>query len=146
LALANDIIVDTPTSKRLQLYHQRICGKDKLQNRLGAKIFYNFVQRHSNIIHSAKIKICCINRLEWATYFNKMYTLMYQAMLSSGVTKKINQYRYFDKNNEIVEDGNKSMFGTKLNIIITDPSFVLFVDETAVCQPIWAKTNLVVKK
>jgi hypothetical protein len=132
LALANDIIVDTPTSERLRLYHQRICGKDKLQNRLGTKYFYNFMRRHSNIIHHAKIRKCCINRLEWATYKNisKMYTLVYQAMIRSGVANEINQYRYFDKNNEIVEDGDKSAFGTKSNVIITDPSFVLFVDET----------------
>jgi hypothetical protein len=70
------------------------------------------MQRHSNMIHHAKINKCCINRLEWATYknINKMYTLVYQAMISSGVTNQINQYRYFDKNNEIVEDGDKSVF------------------------------------
>jgi hypothetical protein len=59
LDLANDIIVDTPTSDKVKEFQLRICGlevEDGQQQRLGTKYFYNFMARHDDILHTTKIK------------------------------------------------------------------------------------------
>jgi hypothetical protein len=58
LELANDIIKDTPTSDRVKEFHKTICGLETSSNeqkRLGKKYFYNFMTRHSDIIHTTKV-------------------------------------------------------------------------------------------
>jgi hypothetical protein len=136
LALANDIIKDTPTSAKLIAFQTKICGlqinKNEGPNRLGKKYFYNFMNRFSDIIHTTKITKKCISRLEWATYDNikKMYNLVYREMVVAGIAEVLEEAEYFDKDNKILEVFSSEAVGTKSKVRITDPSYLLFVDET----------------
>jgi hypothetical protein len=86
LALAHDIVEDTPTSVHIKEFQRKICGMKQIQ-KLGKKYFYNFMRQHKNIVHTTKIHKQCVNCLEWATYHNmeKMYNLIYAEMVQSGV-------------------------------------------------------------
>jgi hypothetical protein len=59
-----------------------------------------------------------------------MYTLVYNEMVALGVATKLNEHVYFNSTNEIVQSDSNQRTGTLSNIIITDPSYILFVDET----------------
>jgi hypothetical protein len=49
LALANDIIVGTPTSEQMRLFHKTNCGNTKENNWLGTKYFYNFMNQQDGM-------------------------------------------------------------------------------------------------
>jgi hypothetical protein len=105
LDLANNIIVDTPTSDRVKEFRLRVCGlevQDGQQQRLGAKLgakyFYNFMARHDNIlVHTTKIIKKCLNRIEWATYKNveKMYKLVYKEMVAAEIAEELDNDVFF---------------------------------------------------
>jgi hypothetical protein len=59
-----------------------------------------------------------------------MYTLVYDEMVASGVAKKLDKNVYFNINNEIVQGDDNQHTGTLLNILVTDPSYILFVNKT----------------
>jgi hypothetical protein len=131
LALANDIIDNTPTADSVKQFHRVICGTDEEGKRLGRKYFENFMQRHKDIVHTKKLHKRCVNRLEWAIYENveKMYSLVYKEMVAAGVATQLDEPIYFDKVNNIVGEGDEH-FGTLSDVQVTDPSYILFVDET----------------
>jgi hypothetical protein len=132
LALAHDIVVDTPTSERTKSFQKIICGVSNKSQQLGKKYFYNFMKRHKNIVHTTKVHKQCVSRLEWATFLNieKMYDLVYNEMVCCGVATKLNAPVYFNKNNEIVNSDDDSKVGTLSDVMVNDPSYILFVDET----------------
>jgi hypothetical protein len=90
------------------------------------------MKRHNNIIHTTKIHKQCISQLEWATYHNvaKMYSLIYAEMVISGIAKQLQSDVYFNKYNHIVPEGDSSIVGTFSNIQVTEPSYLILVDET----------------
>jgi hypothetical protein len=140
IALANDIITETPTSDRVKEYQRRICGvvfeEENAENgghqRLGQKYFYNFMFRHKDILHTTKIDKNCVNRLEWATFPNiqEMYGLVYAEMVLAGVAIKLPSPVSFDRLNNIVEPGDAASFGVQSDVLVTDPSYMVFVNET----------------
>jgi hypothetical protein len=66
LALTHDIVEYTSTSEHIEEFQRKICGMQQKQ-KLCKKYFYNFMQRHKNIVHTPKSHKQCVNRLEWAT-------------------------------------------------------------------------------
>jgi hypothetical protein len=137
MSLANDIIEDTPTAAKVKEYQRRICGltfkeDETTHKQLGKKYFYNFMKRYDDILHTSKINKNCLNRLEWATYenVNKMYDLNYAEMLGANIAIELDKPVFFDRHNNIVDDDDESRTGIPSNIQITDPSYLIFVDET----------------
>lgn len=52
-------------------------------------------------------------------------------MVVAGVATKLDAYRYFNANNQIVDPEDAALTGITLsNVFVTDPSYILFVDET----------------
>ena len=131
LALANDIIIDTDTEINVKLFQRKVCGITNNKTKLGKRYFYNFMKRHNDILHTSKITKRCVNRLEWGTYDNikKMYKLVYTEMVAANVAKYIDPASYFDKLNNEVDAKDDTRYGTFSDIKITDPSYILFVDE-----------------
>jgi hypothetical protein len=131
LALANDITEGTTVSSRIREFQSRICGINK-EKKLGQKYFYNFMKRHKSIIHTTKVNKQCVSRLEWATYHNieKMYSLIYEELVNSGIAIKLPEYCYFNKDNQIVAIDDVEAYGISSNVQVTDPSYFIFVDET----------------
>jgi hypothetical protein len=70
--------------------------------------------------------------LEWATYenINKMYRLVYDEIVVAGVAEKLDAPVYCDRFNNIVDPESSDVVGSATNIRITDPSYIMFVDET----------------
>jgi hypothetical protein len=69
--------------------------------------------------------------MEWATYENieKMYSLVYKELINSGIANELEEPAYFDKQNNIVGE-DAAYFGTRSKCQVTDPSYLIFVDET----------------
>jgi hypothetical protein len=54
LALANDIM-DSGTEAKVQEFQKQICEIDKPNAKLMIRYFYNFMKRHGDILHTAKV-------------------------------------------------------------------------------------------
>jgi hypothetical protein len=59
-----------------------------------------------------------------------MYTMVYKEIVAAGIAKETKQYHYYNKNNQIVEYDDVNKYGTLTNVQVTDPSYLLFVDES----------------
>ena len=72
-----------------------------------------------------------INRANWATYANisKMYDLIYPKMVESGVATKLDTPIWMDQDGNTVQKDDPKRFGDIVEYVITQPQYVLFVDE-----------------
>ena len=73
---------------------------------VSTKFWQNFVKRNKELLEVGKGYRATDNRTEWTTYENidQMYDLVYDQMVSSGVSKHLAQeeYYYVNENGELV--------------------------------------------
>jgi hypothetical protein len=131
LTLANSLILDQPTAKKVVEYKAKICGVISDSPDLGPRYYHSFLGRHGNNVHTTKSRRRDVSRHEWATYENieKMYNLVYQEMVCAGVAEYLDSPVWCDKEGNDVDNENGA-FGKEVDVKITHPDYILFVDET----------------
>ena len=79
------------------------------------------MKRNSNVIKVGKGYRLFNNRMEWVTYENvgKMYNLVYEQMVRSGVTKHLapDDYYYLNKDGEKVDSKEESV-GLQVKVML----------------------------
>ena len=113
ICLANSIIKDTPTEKRVIEYKKRQLGykEDAETAGLGVGYYSSFMKRHKNELWSIPPKAQDIMRTNWLTYSNveKMYDSVYKQMEKSGVARKLNVPVFMDADGNVVEDESNAL-------------------------------------
>ena len=78
------------------------------------------------------------NRVTWNRfkYYQMMYYSVYNRMVEAGVARRSDTKMWFDVDGNRVEENSPERFGQGTHHVITDPEWILFVDETG------ANTNM----
>ena len=130
IKLANSLIDGKKTQERLKLFQSSI--KAKPTGLVSSKFWRNFVKRNSDVLEVGKGYRVSNNRMEWVTYENveKMYNLVYEQMVRSGVAEHLapDEYYYVNKVGEKVDSKEESV-GLQVKINVTHPEWILFGDE-----------------
>jgi hypothetical protein len=95
------------------------------------------MSRHEDKIYNTKVKerheetgVLKLKRLECGTYFNieKMYNLIYNELVLSGVAVKVSEKQYYNVKGEMLPSVD-GIFGKPTDIDLVAPEYILFVEE-----------------
>ena len=135
LKLANDAIHGKPIEKKVIEFKKKYCGTvNEDHANLGIRYFKNFMKSHGDKINQTKVCKKDLKRAEWATFFNiqKMYDLLYEEMVLSGVATKLEtDVVTYDHEGQLLlfGDDDDKIYGLPSQYELKHPEYVLFVDE-----------------
>lgn len=98
---------------------------------VGEGWYQGFMRRNSNKIIRKQGRIKDIKRHTWCVYerFESMYDSVYSQMVKSNVAKELENEVLLDRNGNVVEEQSNAL-GLPTKYVVTDPNYILFVDET----------------
>jgi hypothetical protein len=111
LAIANSIIVGTPTEAKVLEFKKSVKAGDSL---LGIRYFHQFMKRHGGSLSAYKS-------------LNEMYDNVYDCMEKTGIARKLDTPLLMNRRGEIVTNDS---FGLPVEHELLHPERLLFLDET----------------
>ena len=130
ISLADSIISGTKHQADLANFKER---RHLLGSSFTGPAWYNgFMKRHSDLIVSKHGWVKDIKRHSWCVYdtFEAMYREVYEQMVISKVAIKLDEPVLYNKEGCEVLPDDASGFGHASKYKVTDPRYIIFVDET----------------
>ena len=132
LDVANSLIKGTIWQDRLKAAQRLWKMHEASPNfgQLGQKYWKNFLRRNKQKISSQISVQLATTRKEWCTYanFERMYVLVYQAMLEAGIAIRLMDDTWMDWQGNIVGTEEEA-FGLACKFFLKHPEYLIFVDE-----------------
>ena len=144
MRLVSDLIRGTPHQKRLEDWRERH-SRNTESNTGDARVlvsntwFHNFMTRNKDKLKSVAATVKDDNRATWCTYanFEAMYNCIYDKLVEAGVAEKSSAPYPYDAEGYLLESADDTnLLGVPTRYRLTDPDWLLFVDETG------ANTNM----
>ena len=133
LRLANDLIEDTPTQKKLcQWKKERNIYHCKIEdfNKVGLAYWHRFLKRYKHLLRSKVTSAYSVDRSNFTTYLNfiDMYLHIKKILLQSKVASRLENPVWMNEAGEVVQDEMLAL-GYKVDVKIDRPDLGLLMDE-----------------
>lgn len=140
IELANGLLSGTELQCKLVQWKtkhapQHSSGKtDEQLGTIGSGYFDGFMKRYSHLSDSKKGRRFGCDRSEWSSpeYLKQMYTHIYSLWVKAGVAHKVIPSVFYTKEGKVVSAHHPDVYGEPSEIHVTNPSFILFGDETGI--------------
>ena len=130
LALVNGMIEGTREQANLISFKEKYCiSTEEDMGKVGRGYWRGFRKRNNHLLVSKRGQKYELDRSMWSTYanFKQMYDQVGDELVDAGVARKLETAVWMDKSG--VECAEKDVYGCKVTIDITDPDWVLVMDE-----------------
>jgi hypothetical protein len=130
LALINGMVEGTREQANLISFKDKYCVcSEEDMGKVGRGYWRGFRRRNNHMLVSKRGQKYELDRSMWSTYANfiQMYDQVGEELVNAGVARKLETAVWMDKCG--VECAEKDAYGCKVTIDITEPDWVLVMDE-----------------
>ena len=129
IALANSLIDGKPIQEKLKTFQSSIRAAPT--GSVSAKFWQQFIKRNKHLLDVGNGYRVAGNRTEWVTYENvdRMYDLVYEQMIRSGVAKQLEPHEYYYVNSKGDKVSKLESVGLQVKVEVIHPEYILFGDE-----------------